>query len=74
MTEHARALARETDQTRRLDSYLEAIRRNGTLAQFNAAYKAYRLGAKARNAGAMTYSVALAKLKKALTRAMSMMP
>src|SRR5438128_1739844 len=60
------AIARADDAAQRLDSMLETMRRDGTLREFNAAYKARRSAAAARGEGFMGFGVAMARLKAAL--------
>jgi hypothetical protein len=45
---------------------IDAMRRDGTLREFNAAFNSRRLAAAARGEGFMTYAVASARLTRAL--------
>ena len=60
------AIARATDAATRLDSYLDAMRRSGTLREFNAQFKRRRMEATANGRGFMNYKVAEARLRAAL--------
>ena len=60
------AIARASAAVVRLDSMVEAMRRDGTLREFNARYKAGRAAALAQGRGFMGYCVAMARLKRAL--------
>lgn len=49
-----------------LDVYMETMRKNGQLAVFNQKYKRERAAATASGRGFMTYSAALARLRRVL--------
>jgi hypothetical protein len=60
------AIERAAAAVIRLDSMIDAMRRDGTLREFNARYKRGRGAAAARDEGYMNYGVAMARLKAAL--------
>jgi hypothetical protein len=59
------ALGRAADAAKRLDAMIETMRRNGTLREFNAAYK-IRRSAAAQGQGFMAFGVAMARFRRAL--------
>jgi hypothetical protein len=66
LTDDATAISRASAAVTRLDAMLEAMRRDGTLAEFNARYKRGRAAAVVEGRGFMGYGVAMARLKAAL--------
>jgi hypothetical protein len=66
LTPHRVALDRAAAASARLDAYLEASRASGVLQAFNAEFKRRRTEAKAAGVGFMSYSVATARLRRAL--------
>jgi hypothetical protein len=60
------AIGRASAAVVRLDAMIEAMRRDGTLQEFNARYKRGRAAALAEGRGFMNYAVAMARLKRAL--------
>lgn len=60
------AIARAGAAVTRLDEMIEAMRKDGTLQQFNTRYKAGRTAALAKGRGFMGYGVAMARLKRSL--------
>jgi hypothetical protein len=60
------AISRASGAVVRLDAMLESIRRDGTLQEFNARYKAGRAAAIAEGKGYMGFGIAMAQFKKAL--------
>ena len=60
------AITRASAACIRLDAMIEAMRRDGTLREFNARYKRGRAAALARGEGFMAFHVAMARLKRAL--------
>jgi hypothetical protein len=60
------AIERAAAAVIRLDSMIDAMRRDGTLREFNARYKRGRAAALAEGRGFMGYGVAMARLKAAL--------
>jgi hypothetical protein len=60
------AIGRASAAAVKLDSMIEAMRRDGTLAEFNARYKSGRAAAAVEGKGFMGYGVAMARLKAAL--------
>ncbi len=60
------AIAGASAAITRLDAMVDTMRRNGTLAEFNARYKSGRAAAAVEGRGFMAYSVAMARLKRAL--------
>jgi hypothetical protein len=66
LTENATALSRATAQANRLTEYIEAMRRNGTIAEFNREYRQRRALAAANGRGYSSYSHMLLRLRRAL--------
>ena len=60
------ALGRAADAAKRLDAMIEAMRRDGTLREFNARYRAGRAAALAEGRGFMAFAVAMRRFKRAL--------
>jgi hypothetical protein len=60
------AIGRADDAAKRLDAYVDSMRRNGQLQEFNRAYKLRRAAATARGEGFMAFHVAMARFKAAL--------
>jgi hypothetical protein len=59
-------LDRAASAVKNLDSFLETMRRNGTLAVFNGRYKRERAAATASGRNFLSYSAALARLRRVL--------
>ena len=60
------AIERAESMSRKLDSYLGAMRTSGALTEFNKQYKRRRIEATLCGRGFMTYAAALARLQRAL--------
>ncbi len=60
------AISRARDAAGRIDSYLKAMMANGTLREFNRAFKLRRMAAMARGEGFMSFATATARLRRAL--------
>jgi hypothetical protein len=60
------AIGRASAAVTRLDAMIEAMRRDGTLQEFNARYKRGRAAALARGEGFLGFGIAMARLKRAL--------
>jgi hypothetical protein len=66
LTPDAVAIGRAGDAAKRLDAMVETMGRNGTLREFNAAYKIRRAAGTARGEGFMGIGIAMARFKRAL--------
>jgi hypothetical protein len=66
LTLHDTAMQRASANALALNGYVEKMRQSGALCEFNRQYKAHRLAAAARGAGAMSYATAMLRLRKAL--------
>jgi hypothetical protein len=60
------ALERAGSMSRKLDSYIAAMRQSGQLVEFNRQYKRRRMEATLCGRGFMSYAAALARLQRAL--------
>jgi hypothetical protein len=65
------AIRRAADSMMRLDAKIEAMKRDGTLRDFGARYKAARMRAKSEGRGYLSYNQALSRLKKLLIPALT---
>jgi hypothetical protein len=66
LTLHATMMDRAGRAVKDIDAYLESLRKSGALAVFNGRYKRERAAATASGRGFMTYSAALARLRRLL--------
>ena len=66
MTENATALTRATTQANRLTEFMETLRKNGGLKEFNRLYKLRRTEAAAAGRGYASYASMLARLWRTL--------
>jgi hypothetical protein len=69
VTEHATVVQRAATALGRIDAGLDKAQEDGLLRSFNAAYRAYRLAAKAEGRRFMGYAKARARLRAALASA-----
>jgi hypothetical protein len=66
LTPNATAMDHAATGAKHLDGYMESLRKSGQLSVFNGRYKRERAAATASGCNFMTYSAALARLRRVL--------